>query len=79
MDEQKRQIRIGPQRECEMANNAGDLMMDLLSECGVEVILGLSGDEINGMETALGRTRNKTGPTHKTEGRRIGLEETTIQ
>ncbi|MGE0468230.1 MAG: thiamine pyrophosphate-dependent enzyme [Nitrospira sp.] len=36
-----------------MANNAADLMMETLSDWGVEVIFGLPGDGINGLMEAL--------------------------
>lgn len=39
-----------------MASNAADIMMDTLSDWGVEVIFGLPGDGINGLMEAL-RTR----------------------
>lgn len=52
VDEQQRQISIRPQKECQMASNTPDLMMEVLSDGGVEVIFGLPSDGINALMEA---------------------------
>jgi len=42
-----------------VAQNASDILMDILHEWGVEVIFGLPGDGINGMMEALRKRQDK--------------------
>src|SRR5881227_4023674 len=42
-----------------MAKTAGDVLIEVLLECGVEVIFGLPGDGINGIMEALRKRQDQ--------------------